>query len=177
MAIDRRVARTRNSLYDALITMIVERGYAAISVEDILRRANVGRSTFYSHFTSKDDLLARSLDRLGALLEEAAARDGEASAWSLTLFEHVGEYRTIYLALSGIAAGDVLRDAVRRVVIGFAQQRIERDKPISAEVAVAHVAATFLTVVAWWLERRPRLSPREADGVFRALLGGGVRID
>ncbi len=174
MAVDRRVLKTRNALYDALVALILDRGYASITVEDILRRADVGRSTFYAHFTSKDDLLTRSLDRLGAILRQAAGtQDGD---WSLALFGHVAEYREIYHALSGVAAGDVLRDAIRRVVTDFARDRIARDEELSAEIAVAHVAATFLTVTAWWLERRPSLTPAKADAAFRALLAGGVSI-
>ena len=73
MAIDRRVARTRNALYDALVTLILRKGYEATTVQDLLDEANVGRATFYSHFTSKEDLLARSLDRLRAILVAAVA--------------------------------------------------------------------------------------------------------
>ena len=176
MAVDRRVLRTRNALYDALVALILERGYAVITVEDILLRADVGRSTFYAHFTSKDDLLSKSLDRLGAILQQAAVTQDGDGDWSLALFSHVAEYRDIYHALSGVAAGDVLRDAIRRVVADFVRDRIARAEGLSAEIAVAHVAATFLTVVAWWLERQPSLVPAKADAAFRALLSGGVRI-
>ncbi|MGO4838809.1 helix-turn-helix domain-containing protein, partial [Rhizobiaceae sp. 2RAB30] len=62
MAIDRRVARTRTALYDALVALIRLKAYEEITVEDILREADIGRATFYAHFTSKDDLLERSLD-------------------------------------------------------------------------------------------------------------------
>ncbi|MDX0906328.1 TetR family transcriptional regulator [Sinorhizobium medicae] len=54
--IDRRVARTRKSLHQALISLILEKGYDSITVDEICQTANVGRSTFYLHFTSKDDL-------------------------------------------------------------------------------------------------------------------------
>src|SRR5262245_45123225 len=54
--IDRRVARTRAMLHQALLALIMEKGYEAISVADICERADVGRSTFYAHFTGKDDL-------------------------------------------------------------------------------------------------------------------------
>src|SRR5262245_27379569 len=62
--IDRRVARTRGLLHQALLSLIMEKGYDAISVEEICERANVGRSTFYAHFTSKDDLKRSGLGHL-----------------------------------------------------------------------------------------------------------------
>lgn len=57
---DRRVRRTRRALHQALIGLMLERGYARITVQDILDRADVGRSTFYAHFRNKDDLLVGS---------------------------------------------------------------------------------------------------------------------
>src|SRR5437870_7897295 len=53
---DRRVQRTRELLHKALIDLISERGYGAITIQDIVDRANVGRTTFYLHYSSKDDL-------------------------------------------------------------------------------------------------------------------------
>src|SRR4051812_31721986 len=59
---DRRVARTRALLQDALIALIPELGYAAITVEDICEKADVGRSTFYTHYAGKDDLRSATID-------------------------------------------------------------------------------------------------------------------
>jgi AcrR family transcriptional regulator len=61
---DRRIQRTRRLLQDALVGLILEKGYEAITVQDILDRANVGRSTFYEHFYDKDDLLLSSFEFL-----------------------------------------------------------------------------------------------------------------
>ena len=54
---DRRIIRTKDALWNALVDLILERGYARVRVQDILDRANIGRSTFYSHFESKEHLL------------------------------------------------------------------------------------------------------------------------
>jgi AcrR family transcriptional regulator len=68
--VDRRVQKTRKLLQDALIQLVAERGYESVSIQKILDRANVGRSTFYSHFQDKDQLLHSILDRLDGLFEE-----------------------------------------------------------------------------------------------------------
>ena len=65
---DRRVARTRAMLQHALISMILKKGYEAITIDDICDAANVGRSTFYAHYTSKDDLKRSGLDHLRRML-------------------------------------------------------------------------------------------------------------
>ena len=54
---DARVRRTRDALGDALVTLMQEKPFDTITVQDVLDRANVGRSTFYSHYSDKDDLL------------------------------------------------------------------------------------------------------------------------
>ncbi len=61
---DRRVQRTQALLQDALLALIEEKGYAAITVQDILDRANLGRSTFYMHYRDKDDLLVSGFEQL-----------------------------------------------------------------------------------------------------------------
>jgi AcrR family transcriptional regulator len=68
--LDRRVQKTRKLLQDALIELVAEKGYEAVSIREILDRANVGRSTFYAHFQDKDQLLHSILERLDELFEQ-----------------------------------------------------------------------------------------------------------
>src|SRR5512147_2280747 len=62
--IDRRIQRTRQSLRTALLALIKEKGYDAISIEDITERANVGRATFYLHYKDKEDLLLEEFSEM-----------------------------------------------------------------------------------------------------------------
>ena len=68
--VDRRVQKTRKLLQDALIELVAEKGYESVTIQEILDKANVGRSTFYSHFQDKDQLLHSILDRLDELFEQ-----------------------------------------------------------------------------------------------------------
>ena len=68
--LDRRVQRTRQLLQDALIAMVIEKGYDAVTIQDIIDRANVGRATFYAHFADKQTLLTSRLEDLRGLLTE-----------------------------------------------------------------------------------------------------------
>src|SRR5262245_33908579 len=89
---DRRSVRTRRNLGDALVALILKKGYEAITVQEIIDAADVGRSTFYMHYTGKEDLLRASFETLRAVLAAAAAtersQDGEPLPFSLALFEH-----------------------------------------------------------------------------------------
>ena len=73
---DRRVRRTRRLLRDALVSLVLERGYAGITVEDITDRADLGRATFYSHYTDKDDLLGQVVSDLADDLNPEADGPG-----------------------------------------------------------------------------------------------------
>src|SRR5687767_6450823 len=55
--VDKRVQRTKMKLLDSFVSLIIERGYANVTVQDIIDRAKVGRSTFYAHFENKEQVL------------------------------------------------------------------------------------------------------------------------
>src|SRR5260370_1139942 len=101
---DRRVGRTRKLLEDALHDLIVEKGYEAVTVQDIIDRANVGRSTFYAHYTDKQQLLFSHFADLEAHLahQQRLVRAKSADpvervfGFSLAMFQHAQEYRRLW---------------------------------------------------------------------------------
>src|SRR5688572_4934244 len=74
---DRRIQRTRHLLSQAFVQLMREKGYSAITVSDIIERANVGRSTFYSHYQDKDDLFVHELDRVIEVLSHPIPTESE----------------------------------------------------------------------------------------------------
>ena len=110
---DRRVKRTRRALHEALIGLILEKGYEAITVQDIADRADVGRSTFYAHFVDKDALLLGGFDALPAFRPDRprdAPGDGAETLFefSLDMFHHAHEQRRLFRALVGQRSGVLL---------------------------------------------------------------------
>src|SRR5204863_2572885 len=102
-AIDRRIQRTQELLKTALMSLIQEKGFEALSVQDIIDRANVGRATFYAHFDSKEDLLASGIENLRESLKErqrqarsAGGSEERLFAFSRELFTHANEHRTVF---------------------------------------------------------------------------------
>ena len=77
---DRRVQKTRQILQKAIIELIIEKGFDSITVQDILDKANVGRSTFYAHYQDKGELLHSCFDELHKLLEDHAVSLSAGSA-------------------------------------------------------------------------------------------------
>lgn len=114
--VDRRVQKTRKLLQDALIELVAEIGYETVTIQEILDRANVGRSTFYAHFQDKDQLLHSILDRLNELFEQHKKRvldtaknlGGVDNAHpihslspTLSLFQFVGQNHRFFKAMLG----------------------------------------------------------------------------
>jgi AcrR family transcriptional regulator len=93
-AADRRSVRTREALLQVFLDLLFEQGYEALSVRDIAARANVGRSTFYEHFTGKDALLRFSLRRPFSVLAEIIGEDG-VNERTIRLLRHFRERRKL----------------------------------------------------------------------------------
>ena len=175
MGIDRaEFARTRAALHGALMSLVRTRRYEDIAVEEILATANVGRSTFYTHYKSKDDLLEHGLEQLRALLSSAS---GSGMDQCRALFRHVSEYRDVRLALAGgrgeviivSALGGVLDKTLRRSLRATGPNSLPR------ELLIEHTVATIHTVLRWWLrEGNAGVTPDEADRIFRTLLLSGA---
>lgn len=182
--IDRRVARTRTALYDALLELVRRKDYDLISVEDILLEANVGRSTFYAHFASKDDLLESSLERLRQILTLELARESNTKpstdctrpSLSVALFEHMAEHADIQLALVGGRGAPIVKKAIDGVLTELLRGilTVVPTAHYSRQLTIRHIVATFNTVLRWWLEDRSRVSALEAEACFRNLIVRGI---
>jgi len=86
---DRRSQRTQQALGHALVELMTEKGYDAISIKDIIERANVGRSTFYSHYVDKDDLFVSQMDQVMDMLSHHPQERRNPFFPSLGLFQHI----------------------------------------------------------------------------------------
>lgn len=179
-AIDRRVARTRTRLERAFFHLMQEKGYDAVTIQDICERASVGRSTFYTHFTGKDDLKRRSLDHLRTELVESQARlagadDPRPFGFTLAMFEHAQRHLSAYRALIGSDGLTVSLGSIREILADMVRAELRgRVKPDDREVTVAFVVGAFMAVLTQWLDGGAKATPAEIDARFRRLMENGV---
>lgn len=175
---DRRSQRTRHLVSAAFVQLLREKGYSAITVSDIIERANVGRSTFYSHYRDKDDLFVSELDRVIEVLENQTPTDKRIPFFpSLGLFRHIGEEYELYKALLWTPGIDLLIKHLQtslshRIEEGF--QQTDKDYEISRPVLANFVAGSFLTLLKWWLENKMIYSPEQMDIMFKKLTIAGI---
>ncbi len=186
---DRRVQRTRQLLQDALIAMLIEKGYAATTVQDIIDRANVGRATFYAHFADKETLLASRIEDLRAMLTQeqkrALATPGgvpeRSLGFSLAMLEHARGHLPLYAAIVGRESGAFVLQRIHRLIadlVGFDLKALAIKGPAALhDLAQEYIAGAFMAVLTWWLDHGAKLPPQEVDGIFRRLAMQGVAAE
>ncbi|MEO5535782.1 MAG: TetR/AcrR family transcriptional regulator [Pseudolysinimonas sp.] len=179
--VDPRIARTRQSLEEALFALARERELDAISVADITERAGVNRSSFYQHYADKDTLLADAID---AAAEEAGA--DLPMPFELTVappavlvhyLKHIEEnadvYRRMFAAHGSGVAVDRLRSRIEVIArSGIDGAPVPLADGIPHDVLAAGLAGSVLAVIQVWVARDPR-PPAEtaAMWVWQVLLG------
>ena len=178
--------RTQRLLHQALMSLIAEKKYESITVQDVLDRADVGRSTFYVHFRDKDELLTNGFQYLQSFLESAQEASRGASrnsheriiGFSLPMFEHALEYRRVNRALLGSSAESVVRRRIHSVLAGIVSRALEvelqnrkrAEVPVSRELLAHFIVSTYTSVLAWWLSSKNPVSPKEIDAAYRRLV-------
>jgi AcrR family transcriptional regulator len=183
---DRRVQRTRRLLHKALMSQILEKKYESITVQEILDRADVGRSTFYTHFHDKDELLVSGFENVKSLLKSAQTTAKELPGkfhekiigFSLPMFEHAHEYRSVNRALLGSTAETVVRRQIHSALEGIIgpevqaamQRRKHADCAVSPELLTHFLVSTYISVLTWWLNTRHPIPPKEIHKAYQQLV-------
>jgi AcrR family transcriptional regulator len=181
--LDRRSARTRDRLGDALLELVQEKPFDAITVQDVIDRAGVGRSTFYVHFRDKGDLFLSDADEFLEIFATGLSERGDESerlAPVAEFFAHVGENRQLHRRL--VEAG-ILHDFLELAHGHFARgierrlAEVPRGRSIAPErraVVAYALAGAMLSLMSWWLDRDRPSSPQEMDDLFHTMAWSGA---
>ena len=151
---DKRVRRTRRLLRDALLALVAERGWDAVSVLDVCERADIGRSTFYTHFAHKEALLLSGFDELREFLRaDAKTVRGRSSSLPFLrgLIEHVHENRRMFRSLMGKHAGQLAQKNFRLFVFTMVREALGARN----EAAARYVAGGIAELLIWSVDLRP----------------------
>jgi AcrR family transcriptional regulator len=167
---DRRVRRTRRILHEALISLILDNGYEQITVQDILDRADVGRSTFYVHYRDKEALLAASFDDIRDRLREEfeTAEDRGATINparpAALVFEHAHRHQRVYRALCGKQGGNLVYRHLHNLIHETLTKHLEpflsqARSDLPADIVAQFYTSTALGLLTWWIDHDFSPSP------------------
>lgn len=193
---DRRVRRTRLALEDALISLILEKGFDAVTIEDITDRADLGRTTFYLHFRDKEELLMTAIDtmiedflvqsdtqpltkqKILQNVQTGPERFKQYSHLIKQIFVHAQENADLYKVM---LRGEGSRKAIQRLTEISKHEFLVRMRnfpglksKVPLEVLAVHFTGSILELVTWWLEEDRPYSIDEMVSYFQQMFVFGA---
>jgi AcrR family transcriptional regulator len=181
---DRRVLRTCRMIKQALADLMHTKRYEDITVQDIIDRADVGRSTFYAHYTDKEqaaqDILEEMMD---SITREVKTEEGKETS----IFPIAGLFRSLQgqSAAYGIWQSGRGREYLFSVGQAYWKSRIERelrsrragrgDPPVPYPVAAEILTGAATALLNWWIKKKMPHSPEEMQEMFDRMMLPGIR--
>jgi AcrR family transcriptional regulator len=161
--LDRRVARTRRALGNAIIELALESGYDKISIRDLTERADIGYATFYRHYKSKDELLTSYLSSI--LLEIANELNPDVSHYEqyVEMFDKLAKYRdAVLIGLSLPRDHPAMQPLWQKVFDLVTSLYLARDESvIPLRVSVNHIIRSVSEMIRWWLTEGQEYGPEQ----------------
>jgi AcrR family transcriptional regulator len=186
---DQRIRRTCERLGSALVALIQEKPIDDVTVQEVLDRASVGRSTFYLHYSDKDDLLLSQLEKFLETMSMALSIRKEESHRVLPvaeLFAHIGSQKKLYRALADSGRLNDFFDLAQGYFARGIEQRLTESKRLSnlrlsklpqreLGARASALAGSMLSLMRWWLDRGAKESSRAMDELFHRMVWNGLQ--
>lgn len=182
---DRRQKKTRAAIFSAFTALLEEKSYSKITVQEIIDAANVGRTTFYAHFETKDDLLKELCGELfGHIISSAMDcththglySDGNApESVFCHLLQHLQENDKHIIGLLSCESSEIFlryfKDSLNDLVQSqFVNQNRTVNIDIPQDFLINHISSSFVEMVLWWIKGRMKQTPADLDRYFRAVI-------
>ncbi|MBZ0280447.1 MAG: TetR/AcrR family transcriptional regulator [Anaerolineae bacterium] len=161
---DRRIQRTRRLLRGALVELVKERGYDTITIQDITERANLGRTTFYLHYQSKEELLLDHHAEMTAHFNiTALSRDQLLSDTPqpevIEFLNLLADNRPMYHAIRAAKDAGLLLRGIQEQLTTNMQNSLKAIFPdaepqMPMDVLTAYIVGAQLSLIQWWMTHR-----------------------
>lgn len=169
---DRRKKRSRNMLGQALLALVREKKFEQITIQDITDRADLNRATFYLHYSSKEELLADSLEGyFDELVRQISAKTMNKPIWENPeademVFMHVAEHADLYRVLLGENGLGYVINRVIDYIAQFSELQLRAGlgtavPPTPIEIMARHVAGSLYAIITWWLMNDMPYTPQQ----------------
>ncbi len=180
---ERRRLQTRQLLIETTLQLVLEKGYEAITIQDITDRADLGRGTFYIHFKDKEEVVWTAFQAMFKDLEQHAHQMLDRSLPQveyyglLNIFRHAEKNADLYRVMLGgkgsalltSRAEDYLTQAVLHD-IRHAPQPPEVNFNLPEDFEAQLLVGVISRLLHWWLEKPNKYSAEQmADMIYKAL--------
>jgi AcrR family transcriptional regulator len=166
------VQRSRERLFDALVALVLERGWDKVNVRDVCVRAGVGRSTFYVHFADKEELLVGGLDLVRDAMEGRGRGTPERPfGFVHELIDHADGSRRMFRAVIGKKSGLAVQRRFREIVLELILEELPAHRVPTAQLqpTARFLAGALVELLIWWVEARGPLAASDVEDVFARL--------
>ncbi len=182
---DRRQIKTRQAIFSAFVKLLETKRYEKITVQEILDEANIGRSTFYAHFETKDELLKAVCKELfGHIIDSAADKSHTHGLYSnedapqsvfCHLLQHLQENDNNILGLLSCESSEIFlryfKDSLNELIQAqFVTHRHKDIEDLPQDFLINHISGSFVEMVLWWLKDKKKHTPEELDYYFRSVI-------
>lgn len=172
---DRRIEKTRRAIIEALTKLMSKKEYQSITVADIIKKANVGRSTFYENFLNKDEVFDEILNTLiYHVFDEIEHTDGHAFQNNLKgeithMYIHIrdneGKAKTFLLGKSA----EIFYQRMGEKVAGICDEKLKATDRLPYQLIHSHIASTFSDILKYWSGNKFADSPEQVAEYFMIL--------
>ena len=177
---DRRIQKTRTAILNAFERLLAEKRYEQITVRDIIDEADIGRSTFYAHFETKDDLLKYTCRELFEhIFDEHPASEtshdfsGEAGSPETMLTHilyHLKDDRARYMRIFSCESADIFwryfRSQLEDLVGRSGIRRRAADLRVPEDYYMNFYCSAYIESVKWWFHHGLKAAPEELASCF-----------
>ncbi len=177
---DRRQKRTREAIFSAFTSLLSERNFTSISVQDIIDRANIGRTTFYAHFETKDYLLRDLCEELFShIIDTALGHPGEDYVNCRALCDDsVFLHLLRHLETNDRGITDLLSSENNEIFLRYFKDNLKKlirsehgknprsHSSLPEDYVTNHIASSFVETVDWWISSGMRESAERVTEYF-----------
>ena len=179
---DRRQQKTRKAIFAAFNELLTQKKYNKIMVQEIIDKADVGRTTFYAHFPTKDDLLREMCTTLfnhvfSDVLEMEKTHDFSAATdRSETMITHIlyhlRDNRKNILGVLSCESGELFLQFFKQYLNNLFERNMSVNNcgKLPKDFIINHISGSFINMVQWWIKGRLKQSPEELARYFKAVI-------
>lgn len=181
---DRRQQKTRDAIFGAFSILLSTKSFSNITVQDIIDKANVGRTTFYAHFETKDALLKEMcIDLFTHVFSDTLSTENthdfsmetdNPHALITHILYHLLDNKKNIIGILTCESGELFlrffKQYLNELIATRMLNGVNRKKDLPADFLINHISSSFVGMVQWWIRNNLQQTPEELADYFMAVV-------